>query len=182
MEDYYDFLDKIIENFELQQNDQRLVFNIRDEKFIVFTIGQRYILRVRNSKSSELTFSAISTDVFTEKYSIFDGNPTAYWNSTNDISLINNHHNKIFQAIEKEFNRSEISGYAKYNKQDFKKMAFDTNFRNEILSQLEYKTTEKPIKQLKTDAFKPCTINTLNHLYRINTLRSVIPSLCIIKI
>jgi 5-methylcytosine-specific restriction protein B len=31
LEEYYGFLDKIIDNFDLQQNDQRLVFNIRDQ-------------------------------------------------------------------------------------------------------------------------------------------------------
>src|SRR5690554_4039057 len=104
LEEYYEFLDKIIEKFGLQQNDQRLVFNFRDKKFIVFTIGQRYIWRVRNSKSSELTFGAISSDVFAENHSNFDGNPTAYWNGTNTISEIINHQIKVFDAIEKELN------------------------------------------------------------------------------
>src|SRR5690554_3730830 len=45
LEEYYEFLDKIIEEFDLQQNDQRLVFNFTN-KILVFTIGQRYILYV----------------------------------------------------------------------------------------------------------------------------------------
>lgn len=152
LEEYYEFLDKIIEKFDLQQNDQRLVFNFRDKKFIVFTIGQRYIWRVRNSKSSELTFGAISTDVFTENHSNFDGNPTAYWNGTNTISEIVNHQIKVFDAIEKELNRTQISGYSKYNKKELEKMAFDIDFRNEILSQLEYQTTtEKPMENINSD-------------------------------
>lgn len=152
LEEYYDFLDKIIEKFDLQQNDQRLVFNFRDKKFIVFTIGQRYIWRVRNSKSSELTFGAISTDVFTENHSNFDGNPTAYWNSTNTISEIINHQIKVFDAIEKELNRTQISGYSKHNKKDLEQMAFDVDFRNEVLSQLDYQTTtEKPMENINSD-------------------------------
>jgi len=156
LEEYYDFLDKIIEKFDLQQNDQRLVFNFRDKKFIVFTIGQRYIWRVRNSKSSELTFGAISTDVFTENHSNFDGNPTAYWNSTNTISEIINHQIKVFDAIEKELNRTQISGYSKHNKKDLEQMAFDVDFRNEVLSQLDYQTTtEKPMEIAKSDKKTP---------------------------
>ena len=42
LEEYYDFLDSIIENFRLQEEDKRLVFNA-DKNKIVFTIGQRYI-------------------------------------------------------------------------------------------------------------------------------------------
>ena len=152
LEEYYDFLDKIIDKFDLQQNDQRLVFNFRDKKFIVFTIGQRYIWRVRNSKSSELTFGAISTEVFTENHSNFDGNPTAYWNGTNTISEIINHQINVFDAIEKELNRTQISGYSKYNRKDLEQMAFDVDFRNEILSQLDYQTkTEKPMENINSD-------------------------------
>lgn len=151
LEEYYEFLDKIIEKFDLQQNDQRLVFNFRDKKFIVFTIGQRYIWRVRNSKSSELTFGAISTEVFTENHSNFDGNPTTYWNGTNTISEIINHQINVFDAIEKELNRTQISGYSKYNRKDLEQMAFDIDFRKEILSQLDYQTTtEKPMKSIKS--------------------------------
>lgn len=156
LEEYYEFLDKIIEKFDLQQSDQRLVFNFRDKKFIVFTIGQRYIWRVRNSKSSELTFGAISSDVFTENHSNFDGNPTAYWNGTNTISEIINHQIKVFDAIEKELNRTQISGYSKHNKKDLEQMAFDVDFRKEILSQLDYQTTiEKPMVITKSDKKTP---------------------------
>lgn len=156
LEEYYEFLDKIIEKFDLQQSDQRLVFNFRDKKFLVFTIGQRYIWRVRNSKSSELTFGAISSDVFTENHSNFDGNPTAYWNGTNTISEIINHQIKVFDAIEKELNRTQISGYSKHNKKDLEQMAFDVDFRKEILSQLDYQTTiEKPMVITKSDKKTP---------------------------
>lgn len=156
LEEYYEFLDKIIEKFDLQQNDQRLVFNFRDKKFIVFTIGQRYILRVNNSKSSELTFGAISSEGLTEKHSNFDGNPTAYWNATNTISEITNHQVKVFDAVEQVLNRTQISGYSKYNKKDFEQMAFDIDFRKEILSQLDYQTTtEKPMVITKSDKKTP---------------------------
>ncbi|WP_149348930.1 McrB family protein [Pedobacter sp. BS3] len=156
LEEYYEFLDKIIEKFGLQQNDQRLVFNFRNKKFIVFTIGQRYILRVNNSKSTELTFGAISTEGFTERYSNFDGNPKAYWNGTNTISEINNHQIKVFDAVEQVLNRTQISGYSKYNKKELEQMAFDVDFRNEILNQLDNQTTtEKPMEITKFDKKTP---------------------------
>lgn len=156
LEGYYEFLDKIIEKFDLQQNDPRLIFNFRDKKLIVFTIGQRYIWCLRNSKSSELTFSAISTHVITKNHSNFDGNPTAYWNGTNTISEIINHQIKVFDAIEKELKRTQISGYSQHNKKDLEQMAFDVDFRNEVLSQLDYQTTtEKPMEITKANIKTP---------------------------
>lgn len=138
LEEYYEFLDKIIEKFDLQQNDQRLVFNFRDKKFIVFTIGQRYIWRIGNSKSSELTFHVLSPDTFTPNHSKFDGSPIVYWNGTNTISEIINHQITVFDGIEKELKRTQISGFYKHNKKDLEQMAFDIDFRNEVLSQLDY--------------------------------------------
>ncbi len=155
LEDYYTFLDEIIEKFDLQPNDKRLVFNIRDNKFIVFTIGQRYVLGIRTSKKNELKFGAISTNIFSDKYFNFEGNPIAYWNDTNTISEIKNNQNQVFESIEKELNRSEISGYIKFNKEYLEKMAFDADFRKKILGQLEYKATAKPMKKLKSERNTP---------------------------
>lgn len=158
LEEYYEFLDKIIEEFDLQQNDQRLVFNFRD-KWLVFTIGQRYIFRVKNTKSKEPTFGVIAPDVFTTNYSGFDGRPLAYWNNTNQISEIIKNKTTVFNAIEKELNRSQISSYSKYNKKELERMAFDIDFRNEILSQLEYQTTtEKPMENIHSDKNIPLNL------------------------
>lgn len=151
LEDYYEFLDKIIEEFSLQENDQRLVFNFRD-KWLVFTIGQRYIFRVKNSKSKEPTFGVIAPDVFTSNYSGFDGRPLAYWNNTNQIFEIIKNKTTVFNAIEKELNRTQISSFSKHNKKELERMAFDIDFRNEILSQLEYQTIpKKPMENINSD-------------------------------
>jgi len=158
LEEYYEFLDKIIEEFDLQQNDQRLVFNFTN-KILVFTIGQRYIFRVKNTKSKEPTFGVIAPDVFTTNYSGFDGRPLAYWNNTNQISEIIKNKTTVFNAIEKELNRSQISSYSKYNKKELERMAFDIDFRNEILSQLEYQTTtEKPMENMHSDKKIPLNL------------------------
>ena len=151
LEEYYSFLDEIIENFGLQENDQRLVFNSRD-KWIVFTVGQRYIWRVTNIKSNELSFGAISPLAFSSNYSLFDGQPTVYWNSTNEMKEILRNKNNIFNAIQKELKRTQNSSFSKHNKKELEKMAFDVDFRNEILSQLEYQTTtEKPMENINAD-------------------------------
>lgn len=151
LEDYYSFLDKIIEKFNLQQNDQRLVFNFRKNR-IACTVGQRYIFRVRNNKSKEMAFGIISTDSFTSHYSGFDGTPVAYWNETDQISEIIRYQHQIFEAIEKELKRAQISGYLKNNKKELEQMAFDLDYRNEILNQLTYKTTpEKAMENMNND-------------------------------
>ena len=133
---YYQFLDEIIENFNLKKNDTRLVFNAR-KKHIVITIGQRYSFCVHNKKSNEAKFQVISDRVFAKEDSSFDGEPVAYWNTTNNITEIINNKSSVFNAIEKELNRTQSSSFLQHNKKDLERMAFDKVYRNEILNRLD---------------------------------------------
>ncbi len=155
LEEYYEFLDKIIEEFDLQQNDQRLVFNFTN-KILVLTIGQRYILYVKQAKSTDYKFRVISEIPICDDYINFDGSPEAYLNRIQDFNQIQKNSQFVFNSIEKELNRTQISGYSKYNKKSLEQMAFDIDFRNEILSQLEYQTkTEMPIETIKSNKETP---------------------------
>lgn len=158
LEEYYDFLDSIIENFGLQENDKRLVFNA-DKNKIVFTIGQRYIWNTATIGKDDYKFRTISEQQISNIFVNFDGSPTAYLCKINDISEAHKNQQSIFNSIEKELNRTQISGYSKYNKKELERMAFDIDFRNEILSQLEYQTTtEKPMENINSDKKIPLNL------------------------
>ena len=146
LEEYYSFLDLIIERFGLQEGDKRLVFNVNDKNQIVFTIGQRYVW-ITGANEEDFKFEVISEKPISNKYSDFDGKPTAFWNGFSDISEVLKHQQTIFSAIEKELNRTQISGFLKYNKEELEKMAFDADFRKEALDQLKTITiTDEPMK------------------------------------
>lgn len=155
LEEYYEFLDKIIEEFDLQQNDQRLVFNFTN-KILVFTVGQRYVLYVKQAKSTDYKFRVISETPICDDYINFDGSPEAYLNRIQDFNQILRNSQSIFNSIEKELNRSQISSYFKYNKKELERMAFDKDFRKEILSQLDNQaTTEKSMENIKPNNKTP---------------------------
>ncbi|MFW2135761.1 McrB family protein [Chryseobacterium sp. TY4] len=155
LEEYYDFLDSIIENFGLQENDKRLVFN-SDKNKIVFTIGQRYIWNTATIGKDDYKFRTISEQKISNNFVNLDGSPTAYLCRLTDISEAQKNKQSVFNSIENELNRTQISGYSKYNKKELERMAFDIDFRNEILSQLEYQTTiEKPMETIKTNNKTP---------------------------
>ena len=136
LEEYYGFLDLIIERFGLQAEDKRLVFNLSNKNQIVFTIGQRYIWNIEPCENA-IKFYTISEEPISNKYLDFDGKPTAFWNGFSNISEVLKHQQSIFNAIEKELNRTQISGFLKYNKEELEKMAFDADFRKEVLDQSE---------------------------------------------
>ena len=155
LEEYYDFLDSIIENFGFQEDDKRLVFNA-DKNKIVFTIGQRYIWNTATIGKDDYKFRTISEQQISNNFVNFDGSPTAYLCKLNDISEAQKNKQSVFNSIENELNRTQISGYSKYNKKELERMAFDIDFRNEILSQLEYQTTtEKTMENIKPDKKTP---------------------------
>lgn len=146
LEEYYSFLDLIIERFGLLEDDERLVFNVNKEGQIVFTIGQRYVW-ITGVNEKSFKFEVISEKPISNKSSDFDGKPTAFWNKFDDISEVLKHQQSIFNAIEKELNRAQKSSYFKYNKKELEKMAFDADFRKEVLDQLKTITiTNEPMK------------------------------------
>ena len=146
LEEYYSFLDLIIKRFGLQAEDKRLVFNLSNKNQIVFTIGQRYIWNIEPCENAS-KFYTISEEPISNKYLDFDGKPTAFWNGFNNISEVLKHQQSIFNAIEKELNRTQISGFLRHNKEELEKMAFDADFRKEVLDQLKTITiTEEPMK------------------------------------
>ena len=146
LEEYYSFLDLIIERFGLQEGDERLVFNVNKEGQIVFTIGQRYVW-ITGANEKKFKFEVISEKPISNKYSDFDGKPTAFWNGFSNISEVLKHQQSIFNAIEKELNRTQISGFLRHNKEELEKMAFDADFRKEVLDQLKTITiTDEPMK------------------------------------
>ena len=136
LEEYYSFLDLIIERFGLQEGDERLVFNLSNKNQIVFTIGQRYVWNIEPCENAS-KFYTISEEPISNKYLDFDGKPTAFWNGFSNISEVLKHQQSIFNAIEKELNRTQISGFLKHNKEELEKMAFDADFRKEVLDQSE---------------------------------------------
>ena len=103
---------------------------------IVFTIGQRYVWNIEPCENDS-KFYTISEEPISNKSSDFDGKPTAFWNGFSNISEVLKHQQSIFNAIEKELNRAQISGFLRHNKEELEKMAFDADFRIEVLDQSE---------------------------------------------
>jgi len=146
LEEYYSFLDLIIERFGLQAGDKRLVFNVNNEGQIVFTIGQRYVW-ITGANEKSFKFEVISKKPINNNSENYKGSLTAFWNKFDDISEVLKHQQSIFNAIEKELNRAQKSSYSKHNKEELEKMAFDANFRKEVLDQLKTITiTDEPMK------------------------------------
>lgn len=158
LKQYYEFLDEVIANFNLNENDNRLVFNASRGK-LAFTIGQRYIL-VMNNKTGGKSFDVISDQPLGNNYINFDGSPVAYWNTLESIGPLYSNRQSIFDAINMELQRAKTSSFLKHNKKELEKMAFDADYRNEMLE--EWSTVKASEPELSAEYKLPNPENPQN--------------------
>jgi hypothetical protein len=122
VEVYFNFLNEIIQKFDLKKGDKRIVFSLR-EKRLVFTAGQRYCWILRNNNQS--SFGVIYPKKINKDSIKFGGKePTPYY-CTISVDEFNNLKKKyILTAVEKELKRSIKSSYLKSNNSDFENYVF----------------------------------------------------------
>jgi|GEM_PF-3116384 hypothetical protein len=121
---YMQFLRKILTSNNLNYDDKRIVFSIRENR-LNFTIGQRYCFNVyhgdKRGNYGVITSSKIKEDC--KKYE--GGKPQAYYTFFNDIGDIYDNWETVNRALKNELNRTEKSGYLKYNNTVFKNYVFN---------------------------------------------------------
>lgn len=119
---YFKFLREVIEKYNLQKGDERIVFSLR-EKRLNFTIGQRYCLTIRNQ--DEFSFGVISTKKINKNDYQFDGyEPRPYYSLVNNAKFQSLNKSNIFSAIENELKRTKRSSFLKFNNSDFENYVF----------------------------------------------------------
>lgn len=123
---YLDFLREIGQFFALKSGDERLVFNVHSRRgHLSFTIGQRYCLTLRK-KQSDGDFGFISTRPLTDKSEQFKGsNPRPWFTYQHGVQISKEMKESIFDAIKFELERSEKSGYRKFNKPEFEELILE---------------------------------------------------------
>lgn len=130
---YFNVLDKIVENFGLEPNNDKYYFNY-NKKELVFTIGQRYIWNV--SKSIYRYISLNKYEELVEDFKKGTSFPDAYLNSVENIKNEILIFDRISQAIPFELNSTSKSGFRSNNKKDFQELIFNREFRIKVLDNL----------------------------------------------
>lgn len=123
---YLDFLREIGQFFALKSGDERLVFNVHSRRgHLSFTIGQRYCLTLRK-KQSDGDFGFISTKALSNESEQFKGNnPRPWFTYQHGVHISKEMKESIFDAIKFELERSEKSGYRKFNKPEFEELILE---------------------------------------------------------
>lgn len=135
---YFDVMDRIVEDFNLEPNNEKYYFNYRNKE-LIFTIGQRYVWNV--SKNS---YRYISLENRTDNAEVFASSknvPEAYLNHITEISTTDDIFNYMKNAIELELKSTVKSSFRKNNKADFQEMVFNRVFRDRVLNSLNISGT-----------------------------------------
>jgi 5-methylcytosine-specific restriction endonuclease McrBC GTP-binding regulatory subunit McrB len=124
LEVYFSFLKEIVQKFNIQKGDERIVFSCQNSR-LNFTVGQRYCWNLYSSDKRG-RFGAISKNKLNDKSENYDGKPPQpYYTYLNDVNFSDIEKETIFEAISDELNRTRKSGYLKYNNIDFENIIFN---------------------------------------------------------
>lgn len=130
---YFNVLDKIVENFGLEPNNDKYYFNYNN-KDLIFTIGQRYIWNA--SKSHYKYISLNKYEDVVEEFKRGENFPDAYLNSVvavNNEALI---FDRLSEAIPFELDSTVKSSFRSNNKKDFQELIFNKEFRQTVFGSL----------------------------------------------
>lgn len=134
-DNYISLIRKVNSELKIEPNDDRIVYSIRDNN-LNFTVGQRYCLNLYASKSKE-TFGVISKEKLVENAEPFDGaSPQPFYNYFNEFNPTSNEWNNVITAIKEELDRTQKSGFLKYNNSDFENYVFGIEVKS--LKKLDY--------------------------------------------
>jgi len=152
---FFDVAFELLKSLGIKSNDQRLTFGTSRNKKFSITIGQRYCLVLNTKEDYPFQFiceKKRQDDEFTH-VSSFDGKPIAYYYRCNNIESYRENLSEIISASQIELNRTQVSGFRKYNNLNFENSIFDIKYRDKLFKKAFGQT--KGISE---------TISTLNNL------------------
>jgi hypothetical protein len=131
---FFDSASHLMNLLKVKQSDARVTYGTRANNRFSITIGQRYCFAYIPKDDNPWQFihekKIKSTDAI--EVGEFDNEPLAYFyhcvNSNDMLSRMDG----IVLASQKELNRTEVSGYRKYNNSLFEKALFDNIYKNEL--------------------------------------------------
>lgn len=134
---FFETASDLVTSLSVKENDTRVTFGTARNEQLTITIGQRYSLVLRPFDEYPYHFITENKHPNTEtsRFTSFEGKPTAYYCRTKDINHFTDYFSEIVNASQIELNRTQVSGFKKYNNENFERAVFDEDFRDELFEQ-----------------------------------------------
>lgn len=130
LEFYFDYLEELTRNLNLNEGDNRAVFSCKGN-YLNFNIGQRVAWRLDPRKGRR--YHIMTDQKINENSEPFDGGPDHYYHVFNERDELTRIKKSSFNASTMELSRTTKSGYKKHNNKYFEKAVYDETFRNKFL-------------------------------------------------
>lgn len=131
LEFYFDYLEELTRNLNLNEGDNRVVFSCKGN-YLNFNIGQRVAWRLDPRKGRR--YHIMTDQEINENSEPFDGGPDHYYHVFNERDELTRIKKSSFNASIMELSRTTKSGYKKHNNKYFEKAVYDKTFRNKFLN------------------------------------------------
>ncbi len=127
-DNYIQYLQKIIRELNIQPNDERVVYSVRNNQ-LNFIVGQRYCFNIFHSESKGI-YGVISNDKLLENSEAFkeNGHTPPYYTYYQEFLPNDSDWFSIIESIKIELVRTSISGYRKHNDLDFENYVFEYQY------------------------------------------------------
>lgn len=167
LEFYFDYLEELSRNLNLNEDDNRVVFSCKGN-YLNFNIGQRVAWRLDPRKGRR--YHIMTDQEINENSEPFDGGPDHYYHVFNERDELTRIKKSSFNASIMELSRTTKSGYKKHNNKYFEKAVYDKTFRNKFLN-IVVMENEENTNDLNQIFFGPPgtgkTFHTINEAIKI---------------
>jgi 5-methylcytosine-specific restriction endonuclease McrBC GTP-binding regulatory subunit McrB len=167
LEFYFDYLEELTRNLNLNEGDNRVVFSCKGN-YLNFNIGQRVAWRLDPRKGRR--YHIMTDQEINENSEPFDGGPDHYYHVFNERDELTRIKKSSLNASIMELSRTTKSGYKKHNNKYFEKVVYDKTFRNKFLN-IVVMENEENTNELNQIFFGPPgtgkTFHTINEAIKI---------------
>lgn len=153
---YFDVMDRIVEDFNLEPNNEKYYFNYRN-KGLIFTIGQRYIWNVTKN---EYIYISLTKDE--EKFETFGREnqlPDAYLNYSKNPENFSLIYERMSKCIKNELEGTLMASHRNKNKKDLQELVFNKELRAKIFKTLNISNSQSANKT--SDNLKNTPLNQI---------------------
>jgi len=153
---YFEVMDRIVEDFNLEPNNEKYYFNYRN-KGLIFTIGQRYIWNVTKN---EYIYISLTKDE--EKFETFGREnqlPDAYLNYSKNPENFSLIYERMSKCIKNELEGTLMASHRNKNKKDLQELVFNKELRAKIFKTLNISNSQS--KEVISSPMKSIPLNQI---------------------
>ncbi|WP_225532458.1 McrB family protein [Empedobacter stercoris] len=139
---YFEIMDRVVENFNLEPNNEKYYFSF-NSKELIFTIGQRYIWNLTKNEYKYISLN--KCEEIAETFGRENQEPEAYLNYSKNPENFTIILDRMSISIQDELEGTNKASHRNQNKKDLQELVFNKEFRNKVLKSLNISASDSEL-------------------------------------